>query len=309
MLSICIPIYNYDVHKLVGTLHKQATDLDENIELLLIDDCSESIFQKKNRMLANLELVRYEELDKNIGRSRIRNLLSNKAKYSYLLFMDCDSEVPDADYLKRYHDQIKDSPAEFLVYGGRTYHDAPESNEYRLHWLFGSNREVKSAKARTKNPWQSFMSNNFLIHKKILSLIPFSEHLSGYGHEDTLFGYELKKQGIPIQHINNPLLHAGLETAEEFLEKTGHGLQNLLKVKEILQDDRGFIKTVRVLKLSHRLQSLRLLKPFAALFSYLEKWTVSQLLGETPKLWMLDYYKLGKICQYTLASGPTNQDT
>ena len=309
MLSICIPIYNYDMTKLVRMLHRQADELGAAFEILLIDDCSDSMFQKKNRGLAELEWVRYEELDQNIGRSRIRNLLMGKAKFDHLLFMDCDSEVPDADYLKRYYELIKDNSAKLVVYGGRTYHDAPESSEYWLHWLFGSNREVRSATARSKNPWQSFMSNNFLIHKQILSLIPFNEKLAGYGHEDTLFGYELKKHGQPIQHIDNPLLHAGLDTAEEFLEKTAQGLQNLLIVNDILKDDRGFIESVRVLKLGNQLQRLMLLKPFAALFSCTEKWTVHQLLGEKPRLWTLDYYKLGKICQYSLARKSGIQET
>ncbi len=309
MLSICIPIYNYDMNKLVGTLHRQATDLDKDIEILLIDDCSDKAFQEKNRELSRLEFVRYEELTQNIGRSRIRNLLSKKAKFDHLLFLDCDSEVPDADYLKRYLDCINDRSTAVVVYGGRTYHDVPESNAYRLHWIFGSNREVRSANDRSKNPWQSFMSNNFLIHKQILSLIPFNEKLAGYGHEDTLLGYELKKQGIPIQHIENPLLHAGLETAEEFLEKTGQGLHNLIVVNDILQADRGFIETVKVLKLSNQLQRFRLLKPVAALFAHTEKWVVHQLLGKAPKLWMLDFYKLGKICQHYIARDTSGQET
>jgi glycosyltransferase involved in cell wall biosynthesis len=309
MLSICIPIYNHYMDNLVGTLSQQASDLDEDVELLLIDDCSDNVFQKKNRELAKLKPVRYEELQTNIGRSKIRNLLSRKAKHLHLLFLDCDSEVPDSDYLKRYIRCIKDDAAEAIVYGGRTYLDAPESNEYRLHWLFGSNREVKTAALRNMKPWQSFMSNNFLIHKKTLSSIPFNEQLSGYGHEDTLLGYELKIRGIPIRHIDNPLLHVGLETAEEFLAKTNQGLQNLLRINEILNYDPEFIKTVRVLRLSHRMESLKLLKPFAAVFSAVEKGIAHRLLGKSPKLRMLDFYKLGKICQYSLASKQVVQDT
>jgi glycosyltransferase involved in cell wall biosynthesis len=302
MLSICIPIYNHYMDNLVGTLSQQASDLDEDVELLLIDDCSDNVFQKKNRELAKLKPVRYEELQTNIGRSKIRNLLSRKAKYPHLLFLDCDSEVPDSDYLKRYIHCIKDDAAEAIVYGGRSYLDAPKSNEYRLHWLFGSNREVKTAASRNKNPWQSFMSNNFLIHKKTLLSIPFNEQLSGYGHEDTLLGYELKKRGIPIRHIDNPLLHVGLETAEEFLAKTDEGLLNLLIINKILNHDPEFINTVRVLRLSHRMKRLKLLNTFAVVFSIAEKWIVRQLLGKSPKLMMLDFYKLGKICQYSIAS-------
>ncbi len=287
------------MHKLVRTLHRQATDLDEDIEILLIDDCSEKVFQEKNRELTTLKLVRYEELTRNIGRSKIRNLLSNKAKYDYLLFLDCDSEVPDADYLKRYLHCIHNDPTVNVIVGGTTYTATPGSPEKQLHWLFGSKREVKTAALRLKNPYISFTSNNFLIHKNIITTVPFNETLSRYGHEDTLLGYELRKRGIPVMHIDNPLIHMGLETAQEFLAKTDQGLKNLLRINDILRHDPKFIKTVRVLNFSQKLKWFKLLKPFVAMFSLTERSIVRRLSGRSPKLWMLDYYKLGKISQYS----------
>lgn len=309
MLSICIPIYNYDMTKLVRMLHRQADELGAAFEILLIDDCSDSMFQKKNRGLAELEWVRYEELDQNIGRSRIRNLLMGKANYDYLLFLDCDSELPDTDYLKRYLHCIHNDPGVSVIVGGTTYANAPGNPEKRLHWLFGSKREVKTAAQRLQNPHKSFTSNNFLIHKNILKTVPFNEMLSGYGHEDTLLGYEINKRGIPIRHIDNPLIHKGLETAKEFLAKTDQGLKNLLKINELLQHEPEFIQTVRVLNLSHRLKRLKLLKPFVTVFSYTEKSIVRQLLGKSPNLWMLDYYKLGKISQYSIDAQSGSQAT
>lgn len=309
MLSICIPLYNFDVNKLVGALHQQADDLAIAFEILLIDDCSDSMFQKKNRGLVELEWVRYEELDQNIGRSRIRNLLMEKARYDYLLFLDCDSEIPDAEYLKRYFLCINNNPGVSVIVGGTTYTKTPGSPENRLHWLFGSKREVKTAARRIQHPHKSFTSNNFLINRNILAAVPFNAMLSGYGHEDTLLGYELNKRDIPIIHIDNPLMHKGLEAAKEFLAKTDQGLKNLLKVDEILEHEPGFIQTVRVLNLCYKLKRIKLIKPFAAVFTYIEQNIVRGLLGKYPKLWMLDYYKLGKICQYVLATKPGSQAT
>ena len=54
--------------------------------------------------------------------------------------------------------------------------------------------------------------------------ISFNERLSGYGHEDTLFGYELNKNNIQIHHIDNPVLNGHLDTNEAFLLKTEEGL-------------------------------------------------------------------------------------
>lgn len=296
MISICIPVYNFDMTRLVNDLHKQAGMLDAEIDILLLDDASSPAYKETNRKLANLNRVRYKELETNVGRSKIRNLLSKKARHPFLLFMDCDSQVPDKHYLERYLQQL-DPGREAIIYGGRTYAPEPDRAENRLHWLFGSKREVKTAETRKKHPYQSFMSNNFLIPKTILSENPFNEQLSGYGHEDTLMGYELKKKQLPIIHIDNPLMHIGLETAEEFLHKNEEGLQNLLKISDFLNNDEVFIKMVKVMRSCRVLKRFYLRKPFIFVFNLFEKRIKQVLMGASPKLWYLDVYKLGRLCK------------
>jgi hypothetical protein len=47
----------------------------------------------------------------------------------------------------------------------------------------------------------------------------FSEDLKTYGHEDTLLGYDLFRNGIEIFHIDNPVEHTGLEDSSVLLRK------------------------------------------------------------------------------------------
>ena len=296
MLSICIPIYNYDVRPLVTELDKQAKAEAIAVEIILIDDASEPSFRELNSKLQDLQSVDYLQLEENIGRSKIRNVLHKRAKYPFLLFLDCDSEVSDSRFLHRYIPFMK-KEEQILVYGGRSYHREPPNDQTLLHWYFGRHREAKNARTRSKKPYQSFMSNNFLIHKSVLDKVPFNETLRGYGHEDTLLGYELKKQGIPLIHIDNPLIHAGLETAEAFLAKTNDGLKNLLIIDRFLNHDKDFIRSIRVLKCYFLLKKAFLRKPFSLLFKPFEKQTRRALVGTSPKLWQLDLYKLGKLCK------------
>ena len=58
MLSICIPIYNYDVRELVEELHKQADLSGKIYEILLIEDGS-AHFLEENRKVQNLSNVSY----------------------------------------------------------------------------------------------------------------------------------------------------------------------------------------------------------------------------------------------------------
>ena len=51
----------------------------------------------------------------------------------------------------------------------------------------------------------------------------FNPLISGYGHEDTLFGFELEQNGIVIRHIDNPVLNAHLDSNTQFLYKTDAG--------------------------------------------------------------------------------------
>ena len=230
MLSILIPVYNFDVTHLVTELHRQAEALGELYEICLLDDGSDEKFKVRNRDLSQKDNVRYEELHQNIGRAAIRNRLVEMAQYDYLLFMDCDSGVVMPHYLQTYVAAVH---PQRLLYGGRAYLPKPPSDpQYLLHWNYGRQREQQDFLERQKNPYHSFMTNNFLIPKSIFASITFDESLRTYGHEDTLFGMELAKKNIEIQHLNNPLLHLGLESTGVFLSKTKMAVHNLAQLQQ-----------------------------------------------------------------------------
>ena len=67
-LSICIPVYNFDVNGLVTELSSQIISAHLDAEIILIDDASSVDFIKINK---NLEATvsQFIFLEKNIGRS------------------------------------------------------------------------------------------------------------------------------------------------------------------------------------------------------------------------------------------------
>jgi len=71
-------------------------------------------------------------------------------------------------------------------------------------------------------------------------------------------GYQLKKAGIDILHIDNGLLHEGLETNKEFLNKTKLGIENLSKLYDNVTDKKTFSRTVNVLRTYNYLRFFRL---------------------------------------------------
>ena len=297
MLSICIPIYNFDVRSLVKDLHRQALQAGEKFEILLVDDCSLHRFKKLNQQCASLGNVTLLELEKNVGRSRIRNMMAERAQYPWLIFMDCDSQCRDNQYIQNY---LINTHKECIVCGGRLYLPDPPPDSTYLHWLFGTRREVKTHKIRSLQPNHSFMTNNFMIAASIMKKIKFNEKLKGYGHEDTLFGIELLKNNIKIRHIDNPLYHVGRQTADEFLQKTREGTRNLLKVYTILKRDKALPEMVKLLKTWKLLHKSGLCYPAGIALKTIEPLIMRNLKGKKPRLFWLDMFKLGSICRQTV---------
>ena len=101
---------------------------------------------------------------------------------------------------------------------------------------------TKKAAERNKHPHASFSTFNVLIERSVFSKIRFNEELKQYGYEDTLLGYQLKKAGINILHIDNGLIHEGLESNRDFLTKTKLGIENLSKLYDNVTDKKSFPK-------------------------------------------------------------------
>lgn len=286
-ISILIPVYNYDVRQLVHDLQQQSHTLDGvEVEILCFDDASDADFRRLNAAIAELPSVEYRLLPNNLGRSRIRNLLAREASHDYLLFIDCDSQVPDDSYLQRY---AKTLSPEQLLYGGRIYQSqAPENQALILHWRYGSMREARPAEERQSQPYHSFMTNNFLIPSALFQPIGFDERLLQYGHEDTLFGMELQARGVHILHMDNPLIHAGLESAVAFLQKSRQALENLAFLHH-----QGTGIDTRLLRWALRFHGRPSEAVLRALWGGCRTSLEQQLSSARPSLRLFDLYKLG----------------
>lgn len=287
MISICIPIYEFDVTDLVNDLHEQGLAAQIKFEIRCYDDGSSEEIKALNRPISDLEHVVYEELEENIGRSAIRNKLADESELPELLFMDCDSETTDKEFIRRY---VQEHDPDTVTYGGRCYTpDPPEDRKKYFHWLYGSTREVTPVNRRQKHPYHSFMTNNFMISRHLFRAIRLDEKLVGYGHEDTLFGKALSKTHIRIKHIDNPLCHIGLEDPEVFLEKTRQGLRNLhtlIKRNEAPEDIKLYVyyKKAKTYLIARYLRKK---------FRKEEEALVQRLCGNEPSLKDFDFYKLG----------------
>lgn len=293
MLSICIPIYNVDIRPTVQRLAAQREALDVPVEIVCIDDHSLENFHILNSDIAHEAL--YIRLPQNVGRARIRNLFLQHTAYDNLLFLDCDSLIPDG-FLSCYVEALRSQPQ--VVCGGRVYDPTSDNRQHHLRYRYGVRCECRDAAIRRRNPHKSFMTNNFIVRKAVLQNIPFDERISQYGHEDTLFGYRLQQADIPILHIDNPVINGDVETNAEFLRKTVDGVGSLSAIYSWMKDEPRFCNQVSLLRCYVRLRRLRLDRLIVVAFRLTKPLLENIFLRGWPIcIPLFSFYKLGLFCQ------------
>ena len=284
MLSILIPTYNYNCSELVREIHRQAETSGVNYEIIIADDAS-TLFLDQIKELAELPHCHIIELTKNVGRSRIRNLLADAAHYPYLLFMDCDAQVNSPLFIQNYFPYCTPN---CVVVGGTAYDENEQNPNYSLRLKYGRKREANQA-------FQHYFTTfNFMIDKTLFQSVRFNESLVNYGHEDSLFGVEIARKGT-IQNIHNSLIHKGLDSNEDFLKKTQTAVQNLLHIYN-KDNHTKLIEASKLLRTYIQLKQIHFMPFVAFCFKLSKPLLTKNLIGKNPSLFLFDLYKIGHLC-------------
>ncbi|MCK9499573.1 MAG: glycosyltransferase family 2 protein [Bacteroidales bacterium] len=293
-LNICIPCFNHDISKLVEDIYNQCSNENIEFQIIVFEDGSSNENVKKNSVLTEKFKIKHIISEINIGRSAARNRLANESKTGKIIFLDADSSLANSDFINKYLQNFNNE----IVCGGTLYHKKQNIKSQSLRYKFGINREMKTAKHRAKKPNASFATNNFMISTNIFELIQFREFLKDYGHEDSLFGYELKKNKLIISHIDNPVVHEGLESNEIFLNKTNLALKNLILIEASGFKDKDFIYDIKLAKIAKNLKTFKLIFIIRFFNSIFKNKIKNHLLNSgNPNLFIFDFYKLAYYCE------------
>ncbi len=287
MLSVLIPTYNYNVFSLVNSVRKQCVKENILFEILIFDDASE-YFHLENNKINSLENCTYTILHENIGRSKIRNLLAQAAQYDWMLFLDADTFPVSDQFIFNYLKHINLSTP--LVYGGIVYETKRPEKEMLLRWKYGKSREALSVEKRNKNSYLSFLTLNFLCHQSVFNELTFNEDIPNLRHEDTLFSYQLKLKNIPVLHIENPVLHLGLDTFEKAIKKEH---ESLFALKNLVDSNLIDLNYVKIASCFYLLKKWKLIALLHFLFKITRPLLLKNLSGNYPSLIVFDIYRLG----------------
>ena len=304
-ISLLIPVCDYDIVALVHSMKSCIEKIPEFVEIIIGDDGSTAENREKYKSLED-ERVKVIISEKNIGRAAIRNKLALEAKGDFLLFIDADAMIPGTAevYIEKW---IPAMSLSRVTCGGILYHESPiEDPDKILRWKIGRKKEQIKASERNKHPYSSFSTFNVLIDKTIFEKLRFREELIHYGYEDTLFSYQLKIAGIEILHIDNGLIHEGLESNRDFLNKTKSGIENLSMLYDSVTDKRTFMSCVKLLRTYNILRIFRITLILAGYFiRYRERMEI-RLDSANPPLWLFSFYKMSMFCTFREIHGRKN---
>ena len=287
-ISICIPVYNFFIEPLISKLSHEISINSVDAEIVVIDDASHTSFENVNHALTQKYRMNYIQLQQNAGRSAIRNLFLMYVRSPLLLFLDCDVMPGSDKFISTYLSAAKNR---MVVCGGISYADKPPGSKNKLHWKYGRTREALPAIKRNQKSHRRFLTSNFLIHKKIFETISFKD-LKGYGYEDTLYGIELQRHNIKIEHIDLPAQHLKIDNAEEFILKTENALINLHRLHQSDEYASTLKRYIRLINANNIVRTFRLTWVALLMNVRFGKTIRRRLLQGNTNLALLDLYKL-----------------
>lgn len=284
MLSICIPVFNVDITNLLVAVHNQCKALTIPYEVLVHNDLSTIEIYSDNAVINCIFEVTEETMKQ--GSHGSRALLADTAKYKYLLFLDADVALPHDNFIQNYVDAI--STETQLIYGGVIYESIKPEKDKILRWKYGRTRESRTVIERQADLYQNIISMAFLVRKKIFKKIDKAISGNFYGL-DILFSAILNDHKFQIHHINNPVVHLGLENNSLYYNKSLRAVEStaIFTKKGMIPADfrpmqRAYIK----------IKKYRLIWAFQIFIFALKSILVKNILSNDPSLRAFDILKL-----------------
>jgi glycosyltransferase involved in cell wall biosynthesis len=239
MISILIPTYTEEIGELVRELHSQAESLSTDFEILVYNDgCDKPCLQ--NEEVNALEKVTYRHFNENVGRGAIRDRLATDAKADSLLFLDADVFPTQKDFLSKYISSLNENCD--VICGGVAYKEDGVTDNERLRYVYGKEREAKSVKKREKEA-HIIVTANILIRKSCFFKVNLElENLYG---EDLIISQNLKRMEYVVEHIDNPVWHLGLEDSDQFIEKSKEAIEHMVRWEKEGKLDSNFTNLQR----------------------------------------------------------------
>ena len=286
MISVLIPVYNYNVQSLVENLLHQFESINCKWELFLSDDVSNPQYKNQNSNYIdelNLTNVKLFQQETNIGNAANRNFLIDKATNDWLLFLDADVLAVREDFLSNYIGEMK-STSKDLISGNIIYdHKNPQPN--LLRWKYGKQKEEIGFEKRNAYPILNLRGANFAIRRGLAKDNNFPLLKETYGFVDTRFFLQFNQSQVLV--IENPVYHLGIEDNDVFVSKTKKAIANamfLMNTNDELASRLTLVSSYKKIRVFRFILN----KIHHSFYSRLER----NLLSKNPSLFIFQLFKI-----------------
>lgn len=287
MISVLVPVYNWDIERLALMLNEQCLDLGIETEIIFLDDCSSQVhLSQSNQKITTSLGFKYIISEQNKGIAFTLNQLAHLASHNHLIFIDSDVLPVHSNFLA-YYSQLS---LQNRVYCGGLLYQSEKPIIGSLRWKYGNKNEVQDLAEANKNPYLNFKGCNFCCEKTTILKIPFITNVSTYSPVDTLFGLNLKSNSIEVVFVENRVYHLGLENNEDFLNKTEVLLNGFVSLGRIYPE---IIQNSKLFNLYSKLDQLKLIFFIRYGFYFLKPFIKKNLLSKNPSTILFQVYKLG----------------
>tara|TARA_R110000868_G_scaffold35549_4_gene127420 strand:- start:13554 stop:14498 length:945 start_codon:yes stop_codon:yes gene_type:complete len=228
-LSILVPFYGDNPAALASALNP-LIGTRRDIEIVLLDDgcpdraLNEAVSRTVRALSAPARLLTAAD---NLGRSAGRNLLARQARGRWLLYLDADMQPGSDAFLDTYLERIEADDFDAAFGGYETV--APADTQYQLHAVLARTSDERDAAARSRIGATAFCSSNLLVRATVMRNVPFDREFVGWGFEDVDWAVRAARTNRLI-HLDNPGLHAGLQTTDSLLQKFRDGAVNYARL-------------------------------------------------------------------------------
>lgn len=226
-LSVLIPFKGDDPIPLLAALSRDTCAA----EIVILDDGSDDpeLSAEVEAAIGVLGLpARFVRLARNEGRSRGRNRLVSHARTDRFLFLDSDM-LPDDDHFLGRWLHVIDAEDPPVAFGGFSLKQVPPRRDQALHRSMAAHSDCLDAAARSLTPEKHVFTSNLLVRRDVFEAEAFDESFIGWGWEDVEWGMRVARRW-PIQHLDNPATHLGLDTARAIAAKYEQSAANFARV-------------------------------------------------------------------------------
>ncbi|WP_369997947.1 glycosyltransferase family 2 protein [Winogradskyella sp.] len=289
MLSILIPTYNYPISNLLKSLDKVTIGFD--YEILCCEDGSKLYIDENKTVCHSTKNTTYLYSKENKGRITSRKFLAEKAKYDWLLFLDADVAITNDNFINDYYSKYFTGEYD-AIYGGCSYDLNRPDDSQVLRWKYGKTYEEVEAKTRNKSPYKFIVSANFLIKKETFFNLISKINGDGYGY-DLLLGALMKSDNTKVFHVDNPVIHKGLDKNSVFIDKVEKAVETNYKLfndNKINSTENSLLETFKTIK------KIGLIRPISSIYKLSRSRILKQLMSNNPNMKILQFYKLGYLC-------------